>query len=36
MDIILIILVGLIAGALAGRVVCGQGYGVLGDIVCCG
>ena len=33
MDIILIILIGLIAGALAGRVVSGRGYGVLGDIV---
>jgi uncharacterized membrane protein YeaQ/YmgE (transglycosylase-associated protein family) len=26
-------LIGLIAGALAGRVVSGHGYGVLGDIV---
>jgi hypothetical protein len=33
MDILLIILIGLIAGALAGRVVSGHGYGVLGDIV---
>src|SRR5262245_24440631 len=33
MDILLIILIGLIAGALAGRVVSGHGYGMLGDIV---
>ena len=33
MDILLVILIGLIAGALAGRVVSGHGYGVLGDIV---
>jgi uncharacterized membrane protein YeaQ/YmgE (transglycosylase-associated protein family) len=33
MDILLIILIGLIAGALAGRVVTGDGYGALGDIV---
>ena len=33
MDIILSHLIGLIAGALAGRVVSGHGYGVLGDIV---
>ena len=33
MDILSFILIGLIAGALAGRVVSGHGYGVLGDIV---
>ena len=33
MNLILFILIGLIAGALAGRVVSGHGYGVLGDIV---
>jgi uncharacterized membrane protein YeaQ/YmgE (transglycosylase-associated protein family) len=33
MNILLIILIGLVAGALAGRVVSGHGYGVLGDIV---
>ena len=32
MDILLIILIGLIAGALAGRVVSRHGYGMLGDI----
>jgi uncharacterized membrane protein YeaQ/YmgE (transglycosylase-associated protein family) len=29
MDILLVILIGLVAGALAGRVVSGHGYGVL-------
>jgi uncharacterized membrane protein YeaQ/YmgE (transglycosylase-associated protein family) len=33
MHFILFILIGLIAGALAGRVVSGHGYGALGDIV---
>jgi uncharacterized membrane protein YeaQ/YmgE (transglycosylase-associated protein family) len=33
MHLILFILVGLIAGALAGRVVSGHGYGMFGDIV---
>jgi uncharacterized membrane protein YeaQ/YmgE (transglycosylase-associated protein family) len=33
MHFILFILIGLIAGALAGRVVSGHGYGVAGDIV---
>jgi uncharacterized membrane protein YeaQ/YmgE (transglycosylase-associated protein family) len=33
MNLVLFILVGLIAGALARRVVSGHGYGVLGDIV---
>lgn len=33
MNVVLFILIGLIAGALAGRVVSGHGYGVLGDIV---
>jgi uncharacterized membrane protein YeaQ/YmgE (transglycosylase-associated protein family) len=33
MNFLLFILIGLIAGALAGRVVSGHGYGVLGDIV---
>jgi uncharacterized membrane protein YeaQ/YmgE (transglycosylase-associated protein family) len=33
MHLVLFILIGLIAGALAGRVVSGHGYGVLGDIV---
>jgi len=33
MNFVLFILIGLIAGALAGRVVSGHGYGVLGDIV---
>ena len=33
MHFILFILIGLIAGALAGRVVSGHGYGVVGDIV---
>jgi uncharacterized membrane protein YeaQ/YmgE (transglycosylase-associated protein family) len=33
MHILLVILIGLVAGALAGRVVSGHGYGVLGDIV---
>jgi uncharacterized membrane protein YeaQ/YmgE (transglycosylase-associated protein family) len=32
MNIVLFLLIGLIAGALAGRVVSGHGYGVLGDI----
>ena len=32
MNLVLFILIGLIAGALAGRVVSGHGYGVLGDI----
>ena len=30
---VLFILIGLIAGALAGRVVSGHGYGMLGDVV---
>jgi uncharacterized membrane protein YeaQ/YmgE (transglycosylase-associated protein family) len=33
MEILWWLIVGLIAGALAGRVVSGHGYGVLGDIV---
>ena len=33
MHFLLFIVIGLIAGALAGRVVSGHGYGVLGDIV---
>jgi hypothetical protein len=33
MHFILFILIGLIAGALAGRVVSGHGYGVVGDIL---
>ena len=33
MNIVLFLLIGLIAGALAGRIVSGHGYGVLGDIV---
>jgi uncharacterized membrane protein YeaQ/YmgE (transglycosylase-associated protein family) len=33
MNIVLFLLIGLIAGALAGRVVRGHGYGVPGDIV---
>ena len=33
MHFILFILVGLIAGALAGRVVSGHGYGMLGDLI---
>jgi len=33
MHFLLFILIGLTAGALAGRVVSGHGYGVLGDIV---
>jgi uncharacterized membrane protein YeaQ/YmgE (transglycosylase-associated protein family) len=33
MNLVLFILIGLIAGALAGRVVSGHGYGMLGDIV---
>lgn len=33
MNFLLFILIGLIAGALAGRFVSGHGYGVLGDIV---
>jgi uncharacterized membrane protein YeaQ/YmgE (transglycosylase-associated protein family) len=32
MNLILFVLIGLIAGALAGRVVSGHGYGMLGDI----
>ena len=32
MHFMLFILIGLIAGALAGRVVSGHGYGVMGDI----
>lgn len=33
MHFVLFILIGLIAGALAGRVVSGHGYGIMGDIV---
>jgi len=33
MHFILFVLIGLIAGALAGRVVSGHGYGMLGDLV---
>jgi len=33
MNLVLFLFIGLIAGALAGRVVSGHGYGVLGDIV---
>ena len=33
MNLLLFIIIGLIAGALAGRVVSGHGYGMLGDIV---
>jgi uncharacterized membrane protein YeaQ/YmgE (transglycosylase-associated protein family) len=33
MDVLWFIVIGLIAGALAGRVVSGHGYGVAGDIV---
>ena len=33
MHFILFILIGLIAGALAGRVVSGHGYGMLGDLI---
>jgi uncharacterized membrane protein YeaQ/YmgE (transglycosylase-associated protein family) len=33
MNLVLFILIGLIAGALAGRVVSGHDYGMLGDIV---
>ena len=33
MHFMLFILIGLIAGALAGRVVSGHGYGMLGDIL---
>jgi uncharacterized membrane protein YeaQ/YmgE (transglycosylase-associated protein family) len=33
MHFVLFIFIGLIAGALAGRVVSGHGYGVLGDVV---
>jgi uncharacterized membrane protein YeaQ/YmgE (transglycosylase-associated protein family) len=33
MHFILFILIGLIAGALAGRVVSGHGYGVVGDVI---
>jgi uncharacterized membrane protein YeaQ/YmgE (transglycosylase-associated protein family) len=32
MHFILFVLIGLIAGALAGRVVSGHGYGMLGDL----
>jgi uncharacterized membrane protein YeaQ/YmgE (transglycosylase-associated protein family) len=33
MHLLLFVFIGLIAGALAGRVVSGHGYGVVGDIV---
>ena len=33
MHFILFILIGLIAGALAGRVVSGHGYGIIGDVI---
>ena len=33
MHVLLFIVIGLIAGALAGRVVSGHGYGIVGDIV---
>jgi len=33
MNFVLFILIGLIAGALAGRIVSGQGFGFVGDIV---
>ena len=33
MHFLMFLVIGLIAGALAGRVVSGHGYGVLGDIV---
>ncbi len=33
MHLLLFFLIGLIAGALAGRVVSGHGYGILGDIL---
>ena len=33
MHFILFVLIGLIAGALAGRVVSGHGYGILGDLI---
>lgn len=33
MNLVLFIFIGLIAGALAGRVVSGHGYGVVGDII---
>ena len=33
MNILLVILIGLVAGALAGRVVSGHGYGLLGDLI---
>src|SRR5437899_5139619 len=33
MHFILFVLIGLIAGALAGRVVSGHGYGMLGDLI---
>ena len=33
MHFLMFIVIGLIAGALAGRVVSGHGYGVMGDIV---
>jgi uncharacterized membrane protein YeaQ/YmgE (transglycosylase-associated protein family) len=33
MDIVLVVLIGLVAGALAGRVVSRHGYGMLGDNV---
>jgi uncharacterized membrane protein YeaQ/YmgE (transglycosylase-associated protein family) len=32
-NILLVILIGLVAGALAGRVVSGHGYGLLGDLI---
>jgi len=33
MHLILFVLIGLIAGALAGQVVSGHGYGLLGDLI---
>jgi|SoiMetStandDraft_2_1073263.scaffolds.fasta_scaffold313302_2 uncharacterized membrane protein YeaQ/YmgE (transglycosylase-associated protein family) len=33
MHFILFIVIGLIAGALAGRVVSGHGYGIIGDVI---
>ena len=33
MHFILFVLIGLIAGALAGRVVSGHGYGIIGDLI---
>jgi len=32
-NILVVILIGLVAGALAGRVVSGHGYGLLGDLI---